>query len=207
MDRIYIEIKQEDKIVLKEYFSILHAIIMIITITSLFTYTMYYSIHQIKNLYDINNNLTEVKFKLKKEIGELYKIKESIPNTSPIKNNTNISSYFGIRINPITKRKDFHLGIDIPVKIGTPVFSTADGLVINTKYDSVYGNKVTIKHNDIYKTIYGHLNNITVKEGEKIKKGYIIGASGNTGRSSGPHLHYEVIKNNNAIDPLFFLKD
>jgi murein DD-endopeptidase MepM/ murein hydrolase activator NlpD len=118
----------------------------------------------------------------------------------------NISSSFGDRPNPINgKGKEFHSGMDIKADHGTLVKSTADGMVIFAGYKVGYGNLVILKHGENFKTLYGHLSKILVKEGEKIKADTFIGKVGSTGRSTGPHLHYEIHSNGKRINPKNFI--
>lgn len=128
-----------------------------------------------------------------------------IPNGVPIQA-IRISDGFGMRMHPIRKKKQMHHGIDFKAHIGTPVYSTADGIVeyAGNKGDG-YGKQIVIYHNFGFKTNFSHLNKITVKAGEFVHKGQKIAESGNSGRSTGPHLHYEVRHMYRAIDPAPFL--
>ena len=110
---------------------------------------------------------------------------------------------------PLYKVREFHPGQDFAAKIGTPVYATADGVVEKTESSfHGYGNNIIIDHGFGYKTLYGHLNGFAVREGQKVKRGATIGYVGNTGMSTGPHLHYEVIKNGEKINPInFFFND
>lgn len=146
------------------------------------------------------------------EIAYLTKNKEkwlqSIPAILPIliKDKFKITSYFGIRYDPVYRNiKKFHEGIDFNCSIGTNVRSTGDGVVHEINYSNRgYGNEIIIDHGFGYKTRYAHLSKILVKKGQKVKRGEIIGKVGNTGKSVGPHLHYEVLKNGKAINPINF---
>lgn len=133
------------------------------------------------------------------------------PAIQPVANKTleRISSGFGWRIQPLYKIRQFHPGQDFAAPIGTPVYATADGIVEKAEASfHGYGNNIIINHGFGYKTLYGHLNGFAVKEGQKVKRGATIGYVGNTGMSTGPHLHYEVIKNNEKINPInFFFND
>ncbi|XBC42082.1 MAG: peptidoglycan DD-metalloendopeptidase family protein [Buchnera aphidicola (Meitanaphis elongallis)] len=111
------------------------------------------------------------------------------------------SSFNPHRLNPITKKISSHQGVDLAMPIGTPILSIGSGEIIKTKYSSIAGKYVTIKHNVQYITKYMHLKKILVKVGDKVKKGEKIGISGNTGRTTGPHLHYEIWLKNRVIDP------
>ena len=117
----------------------------------------------------------------------------------------NISSYFGPRIDPITGGYGYHTGIDIKGRFGYPVRATSDGVISNIGFNQVYGNYIEIKHKDGIVSIYAHLSATLVKEGEEINQGKIIGRVGNSGRSTGPHLHFEIRKNGKFIDPLKIL--
>lgn len=112
-----------------------------------------------------------------------------------------LSSGFGNRISPFTNEKEFHKGIDISTRMNTPVLAPADGLVSSTGKDYTMGKKVTINHSYGLKTRYGHLAKILVKKGEYVKRGQEIGLVGETGRTTGPHLHYEVYLNGLPINP------
>ncbi len=119
-----------------------------------------------------------------------------------------ISSNYGYRIDPITKkRKSFHKGIDIAAPKGTPVYAAAEGTVNLAKYVTYgYGNLIILKHKDSLATYYGHLSSILVRPGASIKKGQLIGKVGSTGRSTGPHLHFEVRKGEKTLNPADFVR-
>tara|TARA_Y100001970_G_C14004266_1_gene734999 strand:- start:172 stop:900 length:729 start_codon:yes stop_codon:yes gene_type:complete len=116
-------------------------------------------------------------------------------------------SKFGYRIDPFSKRYKKHEGHDFSAKVGTDVFATADGLVTSSKYNGSFGNFIEINHGNGYKTIYGHLHKRSIKKGSYVKRGQKIGEVGNTGRSTAPHLHYEVKHNNKRVDPATFYFD
>ena len=116
-----------------------------------------------------------------------------------------IQSKYGWRMHPLTRRKQFHKGIDIPAWIGAPVHATADGYVQFSGWDTGYGWMVVISHNFAYRTIYAHMSEIDVLQGIRVSKGQIIGKIGNSGRSTGPHIHYEIRKGRKALDPLDYL--
>ncbi len=135
---------------------------------------------------------------------EKNSIQASIPAISPVKNPTVVSG-FGMRYHPIYKILRRHTGIDIIGKTGTPIYATADGTVdINLDGYSGYGTTVTIDHGRGYKTLYAHLSKKNVKEGQKVKRGEVIGFMGSTGLSVGVHLHYEVIKNGEKVNPIHY---
>jgi len=116
-----------------------------------------------------------------------------------------ITSHIGWRKNPFGGGYEFHTGIDIYAPYGSKVRATADGVVVFAGWYGDYGKTVIIRHPSGYLTLYAHLSQIDVKEGQKVKAGDVVGRVGSTGRSTGPHLHYEVIKDNKPIDPSKFL--
>jgi murein DD-endopeptidase MepM/ murein hydrolase activator NlpD len=116
-----------------------------------------------------------------------------------------VSDYFGWRIDPFTKKPTRHLGLDITGHSGTPIYATGHGIVTRAEVSIFgYGRYVEVDHGFGYKTRYAHLRKITVKEGQKVKRGEVVGLMGNTGRSTGTHLHYEVRVNNRPVNPLYF---
>jgi murein DD-endopeptidase MepM/ murein hydrolase activator NlpD len=111
-----------------------------------------------------------------------------------------------MRKHPITGKRQFHNGLDIATQLGNKVMATADGYVLITEHTSILGNLVGIDHGFGFSTRYGHLSSIAVKEGDRVKRGQVIGWVGNTGRSTAPHVHYEVIymgKNQNPMNYIF----
>ena len=117
-----------------------------------------------------------------------------------------ISSRYGYRKNPFSEAREFHAGIDFRGKVGTEVVTTADGVVDKAKYVKGYGKHVVIKHKKGYKTLYGHLSKIEVKKGQKVVAGEKIGEIGSTGRSTGPHLHYEIIRYGRRVNPSKYMR-
>jgi len=128
----------------------------------------------------------------------------STPKGLPV--NGKISSPFGIREHPNTGIKDFHSGIDISTNPGTPVKATADGIITFAGWNGGSGNLVAIEHGHGFSTFYAHNRSITVRVGQKVKRGEVISYAGSTGNSTGPHVHYEIWKNGKAINPYEFLK-
>ena len=116
-----------------------------------------------------------------------------------------LTSGYGWRINPVTRKRAFHHGLDIASEIGTPIYATADGVVAETGRLPLFGRFVTLKHKFSYKTKYAHLHKIIVKKGEHVERGQIIAFMGSSGRSTGPHLHYEVWKFGRNINPKPYL--
>lgn len=134
-----------------------------------------------------------------------------VPAIIPVKESEirQISSYFGYRTDPVYKISKFHSGIDFAAAVGTEVFATGDGEVVSVEQNHWgYGNMITLDHGYGFKTNYAHLSMFAVKKGQKVKRGQVIGYVGNTGKSTGSHLHYEVLKNDTPIDPInFFFND
>lgn len=129
----------------------------------------------------------------------------SIPAILPVslKNKkTRFSSSFGYRIHPIYKTVKLHAGMDFSGAVGTPIYATGNGKVVYAEIHKGYGKTVLIDHGFNYQTLYAHLNSYNVKAGQKVKRGDIIGYMGNTGMSTGPHVHYEVKKNGRPVDPI-----
>ena len=118
---------------------------------------------------------------------------------------TRISSVFGYRIHPITKIRTKHTGVDIPGSLNTPIYAARKGKVIFAGYSGGYGNLVIVRHDNGYTTYYGHLNKITTKIGDNVGVGVMIGRMGSTGNSTGSHLHFEVRKNGEALNPADFI--
>jgi len=125
------------------------------------------------------------------------------PSIWPI--NGAVTSGFGWRNSPLEGGSELHDGIDIANNMGTPVVATADGEVVKTGLSGGYGNIVQINHGNGIDTIYGHNSQIAVKVGQSVRKGQVISYVGSTGKSTGPHLHYEVRVNGKAVDPIKFL--
>jgi len=146
-----------------------------------------------------------------KDLGGMVKDKEKLlaatPAIQPVSNADlkRIASGFGYRIAPVYKTVKLHPGLDFAAPAGTPIYATADGTVefAGNRGDG-YGNNVIINHGYGYKTLFGHMFRIKARGGQRVKRGEVIGWVGSTGKSTGPHCHYEVIKNGNKIDPIYF---
>ncbi len=145
------------------------------------------------------------------EIDKLVDNKEAMlahtPAIQPVSNKdlTRVASGFGYRIDPIYKTTKMHAGIDFTAPQGTPVYATADGRVTTAgNTGNGYGNHVILNHGYGYETLYGHMVKVKARNGQQVKRGEVIGWVGSTGKSTGPHLHYEVHKNNTKIDPVYF---
>ena len=131
----------------------------------------------------------------------------AIPAIQPVRNENlkHMASGFGYRTDPFTKARKMHEGMDFTAKTGTPIFATGDGVVARADNTvSGYGNHIVIRHGFGYETLYGHLSKYKSRAGQRVKRGDIIGYVGSTGRSEGPHLHYEVHKNGKVVNPLNF---
>ena len=139
---------------------------------------------------------------LSKRAGDMASCIPAIPPVVPDRKIYRLSSSFGFRSDPFTGRSKRHTGVDFALKPGNPVYATGDGVVESVKFEFFgYGNSVVIDHGFGYKTRYAHLKSIGVVEGMKVKRGECIGESGNSGRSSGPHLHYEVLYRDRHVNP------
>lgn len=156
-------------------------------------------------------SLQKESFDIIEEKASLHsKMLECIPGILPVSPDPHIwiSSYFGGRNDPFTSVLRKHKGIDIVGPQNTKIYATADGIVTLADYSRTgYGNEIVIDHGFGYNTRYAHLNKLIVKEGDTIRRGDLIGLMGNTGRSTGTHLHYEVRLHNRAIDPMLFFED
>lgn len=132
---------------------------------------------------------------------------QSMPAIQPVANKDlrRIASGFGMRIHPIYKIAKMHAGLDFTADVGTEIYATGDGVVqsVDSKL-SGYGHHVIIQHGYGFETLYAHMSKVAVRVGEQVKRGQVIGYVGNTGTSTGPHLHYEVHKNGTPVDPAFY---
>ncbi|MGC1633488.1 MAG: M23 family metallopeptidase [Gelidibacter sp.] len=131
----------------------------------------------------------------------------SIPAIQPVSNEdmTRMASGYGYRTDPFTKAKKFHYGMDFTAPRGTPVYATGDGTVVRADNSSSgYGNHIRIDHGYGYVSLYGHLYKYNVRVNQKVKRGDLIGFVGSTGRSQGPHVHYEIFKDDERINPMNF---
>lgn len=157
----------------------------------------------------INNLKSKVNFdhKTYKDLVEQLELKELLylntPSIYPAYGR--ISDAYGWRKHPITGNKSFHKGIDFSNKKGTPIYATADGIVTRSSRERYFGRYITLKHKFGYQTKYAHLNRSFVAVGQEVKKGEIIGLMGDSGRSTGDHLHYEVIRYNKHRNPYKYL--
>jgi murein DD-endopeptidase MepM/ murein hydrolase activator NlpD len=129
-----------------------------------------------------------------------------IPAIQPVANKdlTRVASGYGMRIHPIYGIPKMHNGLDFTASQGTPIYATGDGIVTNADFGNGFGNHVVINHGYGYETYYAHMVRIKTKNGQRVKRGEVIGWVGSTGASTGPHCHYEVHINGNPVDPVYF---
>ncbi|MGB1032062.1 MAG: M23 family metallopeptidase [Flavobacteriales bacterium] len=156
-----------------------------------------------RSLVSQSKSFEEV-FSLAKSNSEML---ASIPAIQPVRNEDlkRMASGYGWRIDPIYRVKKMHWGMDFTAPTGTEIFATGDGVVVRVENKATgYGRNVIIKHGYGYETLYGHMSQIKVRLGQKVKRGEVIGLIGNTGKSVGPHLHYEVIKDGQKVNPAHF---
>lgn len=167
-------------------------------------------INTVQKLDRINSQLV-VQSKSFDEVFNMAKRKSEmlacIPAIQPVSNHDlrRLSSYYGYRTDPIYKVIKFHPGIDFSAPTGTEIYATGDGVVVEaTQSRSGYGNCLVIDHGYGYKTMYAHINKFKVKQGERVKRGQLIATIGNSGKTTAPHLHYEIWKNGNKINPIYY---
>lgn len=144
-------------------------------------------------------------------ITNLVKNKEKLllatPSIQPVSNRnlSRVASGFGYRIDPVYKDRRLHAGLDFTAPAGTPIYATADGTVSDAGFNTGgYGNRVVIQHGFGYETLYGHMYRIKARIGQRVKRGEVIGYVGSTGKSTGPHLHYEVHRRGTPVDPIYY---
>ena len=167
--------------------------------------------NSIFNSLNVLNNRIKAQKDSYNQIDELIKNKTQIlshtPAIQPVSNKdlNRIASGFGYRIDPVYKTVKMHAGLDFAAPQGTPIYATANGTIsIAVNKGNGYGNHVIINHGYGYQTLYGHMVKVKANPGQKVSRGEVIGWVGSTGKSTGPHCHYEVHKNGNKIDPVYF---
>ncbi len=165
----------------------------------------------ITNTLNILKNRITAQKKSYEQVEDLVKNKEQLlshtPAIQPVSNKdlSRIASGFGSRIDPVYKTVKFHYGLDFAAPQGTPIYATADGTITTAgSTGNGYGNHVIINHGYGYETLYGHMVRVKARNGQIIKRGEVIGWVGSTGKSTGPHCHYEVHKYGDKIDPIYF---
>ena len=161
--------------------------------------------HMTKRAYIQSKALDEVGG-LARTAGDMLACVPSVPPVLPDLNVVHLSSSFGYRTDPVYGGGEQHGGQDMAGAVGTPVYATGDGVVVMAEYSrNGYGNQIIIDHGYGYQTRYAHLSTISVTEGMQIRRGQQIGAIGSTGKSTGPHLHYEVVYRENRVNPMNFM--
>jgi murein DD-endopeptidase MepM/ murein hydrolase activator NlpD len=131
---------------------------------------------------------------------------ESLPDIYPVSSEARLTSGYGNRIDPFTGKRAFHEGIDLAVPENTEVVSCGTGRIEKAGYNRTNGNYIIIDHDNKYKSYYGHLSRVNVKKGDEVEKGQVIGLSGNTGMSTGPHIHFQISFGGKTINPLSIIK-
>ena len=142
-------------------------------------------------------SLEEIDERIQKNIEEFNNTPSLLPTHS-----YRITSSYSMRTHPVTNVRHFHDAVDLAGKIGNDIVATADGVITSTKRDRILGNNIVIQHKYGYKTVYGHLSKFYVKPGQEVKKGDVIGAMGNTGRSNGVHIHYKISQFGKSVNPI-----
>lgn len=127
------------------------------------------------------------------------------PDSAPLNGQYDVSAPYGPRMHPVLQEKMLHRGVDFKAPLGTPILATADGIVETAQEEKAYGLKVVLRHDGQYQSLYAHLSEIKVKAGESVTKGTVIGLVGSSGVSSGPHLHYEILKNGRPVNPAGYM--
>jgi murein DD-endopeptidase MepM/ murein hydrolase activator NlpD len=157
--------------------------------------------------YTLNNSMTlnEGILRLEHTWKDQYQWLSQLPTGSPIANQMGLSSNFGTRIDPFTRTLAQHPGIDFSAPPGTPIIASGNGTVTSLGYDAAYGNYLMISHSDGFTSKYAHARKIHVRQGQVVKRGEMIAEVGSTGRSTGPHLHYEITHNGKIINPMQIL--
>lgn len=165
----------------------------------------------IRNTLDSLSSRIKIQQASYNEVDELVKNKEQLlahtPAIQPVSNKdlNRVASGYGYRIDPVYKTTKFHAGLDFSAPQGTPIYATADGTVTTAgNSGNGYGNHVIINHGYGYETLFGHMVRVKARNGQVVKRGEVIGWVGSTGKSTGPHCHYEVHKNGEKINPIYF---
>ena len=160
---------------------------------------------------DLNASLENATFvqdieKIMLSVAETKALFDGIPNGDPTGGQGRISDHYGYRTHPVLHHRQMHSGLDFAMSVGTPIYATANGVVLSAGIQPGYGHMVEIRHNFGFGTRYGHLNGkYLVKQGDFVRKGDIIAYSGNSGLSTGPHLHYEIRFISKALNPINFV--
>jgi murein DD-endopeptidase MepM/ murein hydrolase activator NlpD len=151
----------------------------------------------LREVLDYDHAMADMQVRWQSDLGRL----DRLPTALPLSGNFLLTSSFGVRSDPITHLPSMHDGIDFVAPVGTPVLATAAGVVLRAEYAGAYGHMVEVAHADGFVTRYAHLKTIRVKPQDVLERHDAVGTLGNTGRSTGPHLHYEVIYKGRAMHP------
>jgi murein DD-endopeptidase MepM/ murein hydrolase activator NlpD len=151
-------------------------------------------------LGSIGTRLTSVK----SQVESRQALARATPSSWPVAGY--LSSQFGRRPDPFTGEPDYHTGLDVSAPLGTPIWATADGTVESAEYNGNYGRSIVVDHGFGIATRFGHLSSFNVRKGQHVKRGQVIGYVGSTGRATSSHLHYEILVNGTALNPLRFLR-
>jgi murein DD-endopeptidase MepM/ murein hydrolase activator NlpD len=154
------------------------------------------------NIVQASHDILKLVESLNDQWYEEYKLLKTLPTGEPLLGKKEVSSTFGMRIDPFHKGLAFHSGVDFNASIGTPILASGDGVVLKVDHNDSYGNYVEVLHRDDVVSKYAHASQFIVQEGQKVLRGQKIGVVGSTGRSTGPHLHFEVIRSKTFIDPM-----
>lgn len=167
------------------------------------------AVHHIDNLIKrtyVQSKALDETGQVSRQAGDMISSVPSVPPLNPDRNSVRLSSPYGYRTDPVYGGGEYHRGQDFATARGVPVYVTGDGVVESVNYRfSGYGNEVIVNHGFGYKTRYAHLNSIEVAAGMKVSRGDRIATVGSTGKSTGPHLHYEVIYRNAAVNPMLYM--
>ncbi|NBW77944.1 MAG: M23 family metallopeptidase [Betaproteobacteria bacterium] len=154
------------------------------------------------NIVQASHDILKFVESLNDQWDEEYKLLKTLPTGEPLVGKKEVSSTYGMRIDPFHKGLAFHSGVDFNAAPGTPILAAGDGVVLKVDHNDSYGNYVEVLHLDDVVSKYAHASGFVVQEGQKVLRGQKIGVVGSTGRSTGPHLHFEVIRSKSFIDPL-----
>ena len=152
-------------------------------------------------LLDLKAQLAELTPALERTL----EVEQSLPLGLPLRGYREVTSFFGVRKNPFGPGVEFHDGLDFSAPYGAPVYATGGGVVARVGWMGAYGLAVVVDHAQGYQTLYGHLSRAAVRPGQRVARGELLGFVGSTGRSTGPHLHYSVYRQGEAVDPRPYL--
>jgi hypothetical protein len=162
-------------------------------------------IEELNRLGDTVKEQTDNLKALERVMARAGRMLATLPTRWPVRGSVN--SEFGVRHSPWNEGREFHSGMDIRAERGTPVYAPASGTVVHAGAAQDYGTAIIIEHGQDIRTLYGHLSKLNVQNGQRVVRGTVIGYTGNTGRSSGPHLHYEIAVRGQAVNPRAYLWD